>query len=76
MDSSIIHLGHLLALTVLAAARQTAGTPFQRGMDWLMGSEGVEGSWFNRVTARLGLVDPERDISYRLAVARRNVLMG
>jgi len=52
-----------LALTVLAAARQTAGTPFQRGMDWLMGSEGVEGSWFNRVTARLGLVDPGRDIS-------------
>ena len=52
-----------LAVTVLAAARQTSEAPFQRGVEWLMGLQGVEGSWFNRVTASLGLVDPGRDLS-------------
>ncbi|MEP7362655.1 MAG: prenyltransferase/squalene oxidase repeat-containing protein [Acidobacteriota bacterium] len=52
-----------LALTVLSAARQTSGAPFQRGIDWLMGFEGSEGGLFNRLTARLGLVDPGRDVS-------------
>jgi len=52
-----------LALIVLAAARRTAGAPFQRGVEWLMGAKGVEGSWLNRAAARLGLLDPGRDLS-------------
>ena len=52
-----------LALTVLAAARQTSEAPFQRGVDWLLGIRGAENSWVNRITSGLGLVDHGRDVS-------------
>ncbi len=52
-----------LAVTVLAAARQTAGAPFQRGVEWLTGIVGAEAFWMNRLMARVGLVDHGRDPS-------------
>lgn len=47
----------------LAIARNDLGGTFERAVAWLLGSYGVESSWFNRTSARLGFLNAYRDLS-------------
>jgi hypothetical protein len=61
---NIANWGTSLCLT-LAAARGDFGAAFERGLQWLEGSAGVESRWVNRLAAKLGLLDAERDLSLK-----------
>src|SRR5712692_4616289 len=54
--------GTALWLT-LASARGESGESVGRAIAWLVGLEGAEGSWLRRVGARLGMFEPDRDLS-------------
>ena len=47
----------------LASVRGEFGEPWRKGVEWLLGSAGVESNWMSRAASRLGLFDPERDLS-------------
>lgn len=47
----------------LASIRGEFDEPWRKGIEWLLGSAGVESNWMSRVASRLGLFDPERDLS-------------
>ena len=49
----------------LAIARQEWGTPLQKGVEWLLGSSGVESRLVNRIAARIGVLKSERDIGLK-----------
>ncbi len=51
--------------TTIAMARSEWGAPLRDGINWLVGSSGVESTWINVVVARIGLVKQERDISLK-----------
>lgn len=51
--------------TTIAMARNEWGTPLRNGVNWLVGSSGVESTWLNVLVARIGLVKQERDISLK-----------
>lgn len=51
--------------TTIAMARSEWGAPLRNGVNWLVGSSGVESTWLNVLVARLGLVKQERDISLK-----------
>jgi len=55
--------GTALCVT-LAAARGEFGEPFQKGVDWLVGTEGIEAPFYIRGLARLGLFNPDRNLNY------------
>ena len=49
----------------IAIARQEWGPPLQKGVEWLLGSSGVESRMVNRIAARIGLLKSERDIGLK-----------
>jgi hypothetical protein len=49
----------------LAAARGAWGDPAKRGVEWLVGTSGVESGWLGVWLAKLGITKPERDISLK-----------
>lgn len=51
--------------TTIAMTRNEWGVPLRNGVNWLVGSSGVESTWINIVAARLGLVKQERDIGLK-----------
>jgi len=56
--------GTSLCVTI-AIARQQWGGPLQKGVEWLLGSSGVESRMVNRIAARIGLLKSERDIGLK-----------
>ena len=62
-DVSVSSWGTSLALT-LAAARGRLGS-FRRSVDWLLGVSGVESRWRNRMAARMGWLNAERDLTLK-----------
>ena len=44
----------------IAIARNEWGQPLRSGVNWLVGTTGIESNWFNVVVARLGMVKQER----------------
>jgi hypothetical protein len=56
--------GTSLCVTI-AIARKEWGAPLQKGVEWLLGSSGVESRMINRIAARIGLLKSERDIGLK-----------
>ena len=56
--------GTSLCVTI-AIARKEWGAPLQKGVEWLLGSSGVESRMVNRIAARIGLLKSERDIGLK-----------
>ena len=56
--------GTSLCVTI-AIARKQWGAPLQKGVEWLLGSSGVESRMVNRIAARIGLLKSERDIGLK-----------
>jgi len=56
--------GTALCVT-LATVRGEFGDPVQRGVEWLMGSAGVESNFINRAAAKVGLLNAERNLSLK-----------
>jgi hypothetical protein len=56
--------GTSLCVTI-AIARKEWGGPLQKGVEWLLGSSGVESRMVNRIAARIGLLKAERDIGLK-----------
>jgi hypothetical protein len=56
--------GASLCVTI-ALARNEWGAPTRKGVDWLLGSWGVESRWVNRIAAKIGLLNAERDLSLK-----------
>jgi hypothetical protein len=56
--------GTSLCVTI-AIARQEWGAPLQKGVEWLLGSSGVESRLVNRIAARIGVLKSERDIGLK-----------
>ena len=56
--------GPSLCVTI-AIARKEWGGPLQKGVEWLVGSSGVESRMVNRIAARIGLLKSERDIGLK-----------
>lgn len=56
--------GTSLCVTI-AIARQEWGPSLQKGVEWLLGSSGVESRMVNRIAARIGLLKSERDIGLK-----------
>jgi hypothetical protein len=63
-DVQIETWGTALCVT-LAVARGEFDQPFQRGVAWLIGTEGVEANLLVRAVAKVGLFKPDRDLSTR-----------
>ena len=61
-DVRVAHWDTALCVT-MATMRGEFGEPFRKGVDWLVHSAGNESSLLNRTAARVGLFDPERDLS-------------
>jgi hypothetical protein len=49
----------------IAIARNEWGQPLRSGVNWLVGSSGIESNWFNIVVSRIGLVKQERNIALK-----------
>jgi hypothetical protein len=49
----------------IAMARNEWGSPLQNGVNWLVGTTGIESGWFNIIASRVGLVKQERDIALK-----------
>jgi len=49
----------------IAMARNEWGQPLRSGVNWLVGSAGMESNWINIIAGRLRLVKQERDISLK-----------
>lgn len=60
----IANWGSALCVT-LASVRGEFGDPFHKGVGWLLHSAGVESSLVNRTAARVGMFNPERDLSFK-----------
>jgi len=56
--------GTSLCVTI-AIARKEWGAPLQKGVEWLLGSSGVESRMVNRIAARIGLLKSERDLGLK-----------
>jgi hypothetical protein len=56
--------GTSLCLTI-AIARNEWSAPARKGVDWLLGSTGVESSLINTIAAKIGLLKSERDLSLK-----------
>jgi hypothetical protein len=63
-EVDISNWGTSLCATI-AMARNEWGTPLRNGVNWLVGTSGVESGWLNILVARVGLVKQERDISLK-----------
>ena len=50
---------------LIAIARGETGEPFQKGINWLLGSSGVESDFLNRLVVALGIVKAERNMSLK-----------
>jgi hypothetical protein len=64
IDVAVENYGTSLCVS-LAITRGETGNAVNKGVDWLLGDAGVESNWMNRVVARTGLVESERDLSLR-----------
>ena len=49
----------------IAIARQEWGAPVRKGVEWLVGTSGVESRMINRIAARLGWLKSERDLGLK-----------
>jgi hypothetical protein len=56
--------GTALCVT-LASARRDYGDAFHGGVNWLLGSAGVESNAVNRIASRIGLLHAERDLNLK-----------
>jgi len=63
-DVQIESWGTALCVT-LAQARGEYGEPFRKGVEWLLGSAGVESNLVNRVASRVGLLHAGRDLDLK-----------
>lgn len=63
-DVQIESWGTSLCVTI-AAARGEYGEPFQKGVAWLLATEGIEANALARLAAKVGLFKPDRNLSYR-----------
>lgn len=63
-EVSVSSWGTSLCATI-AMARNEWGQPLRSGVNWLVGSTGIESNWFNIILARIGMVRQERDISLK-----------
>jgi len=63
-DVSVPNWGTALCVT-LATVRGEWGDPLQRGVEWLLDSQGIESSLRNRAAARIGLLDAGRNLSLK-----------
>ena len=54
--------GTALCVT-LARALGTPPEKTAKAVDWLLNTSGAESAWINRMATRVGLVEPERDVS-------------
>jgi hypothetical protein len=61
-DVKVASWGAALFVT-LAAAREAWGDPVRKAVEWLVETSGVESNWVNRMAARAGWLDVERDLS-------------
>jgi hypothetical protein len=60
-DVQISTSGTALCVT-LAAVREDFGRPFQKGVEWLLDTKGVESRLLNRLAARLGVINFGRNV--------------
>jgi hypothetical protein len=49
----------------MATLRGEFGVPFQKGVDWLLGSWGVESRLVNRMAVKIGRLEADRDLSLK-----------
>jgi hypothetical protein len=49
----------------IATLRKEFGGPFEKGVDWLMGSWGVESRLVNRMAVKMGRLEADRDLSLK-----------
>jgi len=56
--------GTSLCVTI-AIARNEWGEPTRKGVEWLLGSSGVESNWINVIAAKIGLLKGERNLSLK-----------
>jgi hypothetical protein len=63
-DVQIANWATALCVTI-ATLRGEFGDPFQRGVEWLLGSWGVESRLVNRVAVKMGRLEADRDLSLK-----------
>jgi hypothetical protein len=63
-EVDIAHSGTALCVT-MAALRGEFGPPFHKGVDFLLGSIGIEHNFWKRTFAHLGWFDPERNLDLK-----------
>jgi hypothetical protein len=63
-DVAISSWGTALCVTI-ATVRGESGDALGKGMEWLLGSQGVESNFKNRAAMRVGLFQPGRNITLR-----------
>jgi hypothetical protein len=63
-DVAISSWGTALCVTI-ATVRGESGVVCEKGIEWLLGSRGVESNFKNRAAVRVGLLQPGRNISLR-----------
>jgi hypothetical protein len=49
----------------IAVARNDWGPATRKGVDWLLGSYGVESNWINTIASKIGILKSERDLSLK-----------
>ena len=63
-DVQIANWTTALCVTI-ATLRGEFGGPFQKGVDWLLGSWGVESRLVNRMAVKMGHLEADRDLSLK-----------
>lgn len=63
-DVQIANWTTALCVTI-ATLRGEFGDPFQKGVEWLLGSWGVESRWVNRMAVKMGRLEADRDLSLK-----------
>jgi hypothetical protein len=63
-DVQIANWATALCVTI-ATVRKDFGNPFQKGVEWLLGSKGVESRLMYRIATRVGMLEGDRNFSLK-----------
>lgn len=64
IDVAVENYGTSLCVTLAIARGETDGA-VTKGVEWLLASAGVESNWMNRLVARTGLIEADRNLSLK-----------